>query len=134
MRGAWKRLFAAAVVLPLALLAVSGATYSAMACAARGIVVSDCCCPGSAPSDSPSAVVGGAACCTVVQLSIEPAPFVPSRDHADSAPSPQWTKVPRADVVVVPPSPQSVYRYLLSREPPPTGGRHLLLRKRSFLI
>ena len=139
----WKRLCAAALMLPLVLLAISSTTYAAMLCAMRGVVTTECCCGPSKPSlalaDAPAADeapdrVSRPACCTTVELHVERAPSIPARDPADGPPLPIAVAFPtgvlaftRPDVVLLPRS-----AGIGQVQPPPS--RRLLLAKRSFLI
>jgi hypothetical protein len=131
-----RRIFSAAVLLPLLLFAVAGTSAAGWRCSLDGVIRDHCCCPEADGDDQPArpqVAISAADCCSIEQQHNDKAPTDLVRATADGV-VPAFVALP---VSVLAPCTASGVAH--GGRPPrdPTAaahGRALLLRKQAFLI
>jgi hypothetical protein len=131
-----RRIFSAAVLLPLLLFALAGTSAAGWRCSLDGVIRDHCCCPGADRDDQPAdsqAAISAADCCSIEQQQSDKAPTELVRATAAGV-VPAFVALPVS--VLAPPTPSAVaHGGRPPRDPTEAAhGRALLLRKQTFLI
>jgi hypothetical protein len=131
-----RRIFSAAVLLPLLLFAVAGTSAAGWRCSLDGVIRDHCCCPEADGDDQPAdaqVAISAADCCSIEQQHSDKVPTDLVRATAAGV-VPAFVALP-VSIQALPTASAVAHEARPPRPPLRTAhGRALLLHKQTFLI